>query len=148
MGEAEAGLVEAEYWRVLECCVKQGSGGGLIRDELGNWVVGFTRKLGRMNSFTAEVWALRDGLLLCHQMNIPAIIVELDAKALVDAISNPRYSNTVISPIFYDCKCLLSQIPQVRIKHIFREANKCANRLANFAHSQDLGIFFLKNNKY
>lgn len=114
------------------------SGGGLIRDELGNWVVGFTRKLGRMNSLTAEVWALRDGLLLCHQMNIPAIIVELDAKVLVDAISNPRYSNTVISPIFYDCKCLLSQIPQVRIKHIFREANKCANRLANFAHSQDL----------
>ena len=35
-------------------------GGGLIRDSWGNWVTGFTRKLGSANSFTAEVWTLRD----------------------------------------------------------------------------------------
>lgn len=29
-------------------------GRGLIRDGLGNWVVGFTRKMGSVNSFTAE----------------------------------------------------------------------------------------------
>ena len=113
-------------------------GGGLIRDSLGNWVVGFTRKLGSVNSFSVEIWALRDGLMLCHQMNLPAIIIELDAKALVDALNNPRYSNSVISPIFDDCKFLLSQIPQVRIKHIFREANKCADYLASYGHSQAL----------
>ena len=112
--------------------------GGLIRDNLGNWVVGFTRKSGNVNSFSAEIWALRDGLMLCQQMKIPTIIIELDAKALVDALNSPNYSNSVIFPLFDDCKCLISQIPQVRISHIFREANKCADRFANSGHAQDL----------
>ena len=38
-----------------------------------------------------ELWALRDGLLLCQQLNSPKIIVEMDAKSLVDAINNPNY---------------------------------------------------------
>ena len=65
------------------------TGGGLIRDARGNWVIGFTRKLGRINSFIAEAWALRDGLLLCCQLKLFAVVVELDAKALVDALSKP-----------------------------------------------------------
>ena len=113
-------------------------GGGLIRDSRGNWVTGFTRKLGNANSFTAEVWALRDGLMLCVQKKIPAVIVEMDAKALVDALNNPSYRNSVISPIFDDCKHLILQIPQVCIKHVYREANKCADWLANSGHSQSL----------
>lgn len=28
-------------------------------------------------------------------------------------------------------KLLINQIPQVRVKHTYREANKCADRLAN-----------------
>ena len=79
--------------------------------------------------------------MLIHQMKLPAIIIELDAKALVDALKNPRYGNSVISPLFDDCKVLISQIPQVCINHVFREANKCANRLANFGHSQASKFF-------
>lgn len=68
-------------------------GGGLIRDDRGNWVVGFSRKIGKVNSFLAEIWALRDGLILCNQLNLNAVMVELDAKALVDALNNPFYVN-------------------------------------------------------
>ena len=103
------------------------AGGGLIRDDLGSWVVGLARKLGNVNSFTAEIWALRDGLMVCQQMNLPAIIIELDAKALVDALKNPNCSNSMISPLFDDCKHLISQFPHVCINHIFREANKCGS---------------------
>ena len=56
----------------------------------------------------------------------------------MDALNSPNYNNSVISPLFDDCKYLISQIPQVRINHIFREANKCADRLANSGHAQDL----------
>lgn len=65
--------------------------GGVIIDDRGNWVVGFSRKIGKTNSFVAEIWALRDGLFLCNQMNLSALIIELDAKALVDALNNPSY---------------------------------------------------------
>ena len=60
-------------------------GGGLIRDDRGDWIVGY-RKISKTNSFLAETWALRDGLLLCIQLNLNAVMVELDAKALVDAL--------------------------------------------------------------
>ena len=50
--------------------------------------------------------------------------------------AHPSYSNSVISPLFDDCKLLASQIPHLRLKHIYREVNKCANRLANLGLSQ------------
>ena len=40
--------------------------------------------------------------MLIHQMKLPAIIIELAAKALVDALKNPRYGNSIISPLFDD----------------------------------------------
>ena len=63
-------------------------GGGLIRDEQGQWVAGFTRKIGKTNSFMVKAWALRDGLVLCNQMKVSKVIVESDAKAVVDALNN------------------------------------------------------------
>ena len=69
----------------------------MIRDEVGNWVIGFSRRIGRVDSFIAEIWALRDGLQLCHQMNVRAVMIELDAKALVDVFNNSSYCNSVIS---------------------------------------------------
>ena len=56
-------------------------GGGVVRDDQGNWVIGFARKIGLVNSFLAELWSLRDGLFLCVQAQIQALIVEMDAKA-------------------------------------------------------------------
>ena len=111
------------------------AGGGLIRDEFGNWVIGFSRKIGRTDSFVVELWALRYGLQLCCQLNACAILIELDAKSLVDALNNSSYCNPVISPPLDDCKLLIDQTPQVCIKHTYQEANKCADRLAN------LGLF-------
>ena len=113
-------------------------GGGLIRDEQGNWLAGYTRKVGRANSFVAEAWALRDGLMLCNQLNLSSVIVEFDAKSLVDALNNPDFNNSVISPLFEDRKQLASQFPRFVIKHIYREANSCADWLANVGRLQRL----------
>ena len=71
-------------------------GGGLIRDGNGDWVIGFARKIGTTTSFMVELWALRDGLLLCLQIQAQVVLVELDAKAVVDAFNLQSYSNTGI----------------------------------------------------
>ena len=118
------------------------AGGGLIRDEFGNWVIGFSRKIGRTDSFVVELWALRYGLQLCCQLNACAILIELDAKSLVDALNNSSYCNPVISPPLDDCMLLIDQTPQVRIKHTYREANKCADRLANLGLFQSVNFLF------
>ena len=44
-------------------------------------------------------------------MNLQSVIVELDARALVDALNNPAYANTILSPLFDDCKQLVTRIP-------------------------------------
>lgn len=83
-------------------------GGSLITDKQGQWVAGFTRKIGRANIFIAEAWAIRDGLVLCKQMNLTKVIVELDAKVLVDALNNRGSHSTMISPLIEDCRFLAS----------------------------------------
>ena len=64
-------------------------GGGLIRDENGDWVTSFVRRIGSTNSFLVELWALHDGLHLCLQANAHSVIIEVDAKAIVDAFNSP-----------------------------------------------------------
>ena len=105
-------------------------GGGLIRDEMGSCVVGFSRNIGVTSSFEAELWALRDGLSICVDKNYSAIEVELDAKAIIDIFLNPNQSSSFISPLLDDYRQLASLIPRIQFKHCFREANRCADHLA------------------
>ena len=68
--------------------------------------------------------------MLCIERNFSKVEVELDDKAIVDMLTNLQYDNMSISSILEDCKFLVSQIPQTRIKHCYRKANRCADRLA------------------
>ena len=105
-------------------------GGGLIRDSSGHWVKGFARSIGFATSVTAEFWALRDGLKLALSEGIQNLIVELDARVVVDLISSNVDSIKPYSPLLCDCRCLLRRFPRVQVKHIYREGNCCADALA------------------
>ena len=70
-----------------------------------------------------------------------SIIVELDASIVVDALNNPVYANTILSPLFDDCKQLVAHIPQCHIRHIFREANMCADKLSRLGLLQSVNFF-------
>ena len=59
-------------------------GGGLIRNEIGEWVRGYARAIGCATSVAAKLWALRDGIGLCISLKIPALVIELDAKLVID----------------------------------------------------------------
>lgn len=58
-------------------------GGGVLRNEHGNWVIGFSRKIGIITSYLAELWALQDGLNICLSKNLLDVEVELDARLLL-----------------------------------------------------------------
>ncbi|KAL0016817.1 hypothetical protein SO802_003886 [Lithocarpus litseifolius] len=117
-------------------------GGGLLREVNGNWVGGFARRIGTANGYTAKLWALRDGLLLCRQMNVQAVVFELDVRAIVDVFNHQARANTVVSSIMDDCKYLVTQIPQMSIRHIYREANRSADWLANLGLMLDSDFEF------
>ena len=104
--------------------------GGIVRDDGGHWVAGFTRRIRVTSSFEAELWGLKDGLMLCSNLNISSLMVEIDAKAIVDALGNTEYVNNIISLILDDCKLLVTQFNWIQFKHCYREANQCADSLA------------------
>ena len=97
-------------------------GGGILRDETGAWLLGFSRIIGITSSFMAELWAVRDGLSLCILRNSQVVEIEMD---------------TIISSIVDDCKLLITRIPQVQFKHCYREANRCVDGLARVGGQQD-----------
>ena len=62
---------------------------------------------GIITSFLAELWTLRDGLLVCQDILLTAIKIELDAKAIVNLLANPNHSNSVISSLVANCRFLV-----------------------------------------
>ena len=111
-------------------------GGSILRDDQGNWVAGFSKNIGFSTSFIAELWALRDGLTLCNNLNLNAVDIQIDAKAIVVLLSNSSYSNSFAMSIVDDCMQLISQISQVQIGHCYHEANSCVDFLARIGSSQ------------
>lgn len=55
--------------------------------------------------------------------------IELDAKIIADLIDSKNYPNALYSFLLANCKSLLDRIPHTRVKHVYREANKCADAL-------------------
>ena len=84
--------------------------GRVLRDEHGRWIKGFARKIGITSSFVAELWGLRDGLLICCSCNFNYVEIELDAKAIIDSLANSNYVNNIVSPILDDCRQLISNL--------------------------------------
>ena len=79
-----------------------------------------------------ELWA-RDGLKLAVQLGIGCLEVELDAKAIVEMLNNADNANSAnmkFSPLLFDCRFLIARFTQVRVAHVYREVNRCANFLA------------------
>ena len=126
-------------------CMERAGCGGTIKDEHGSWVAGFTRHIGLTNSFVAELWELRDGLILCCNMNISCLIVEIDAKMVVDVLKNSNHINFIISPILEDCRLLASRFHQIQFSHCFREANRCADMLAKIGAEQEAEFILLSS---
>ena len=87
----------------------------------------------------AELLALRDELILCVNLNLLAIEIEVDARVILRWVTEEFNSNLHHTSLIMDCKTLISWIPQVKMKHYFREANKCADLLARKGSSSNQG---------
>ena len=76
--------------------------------------------------------------MLCNQLNVQVVNIELDAKSIVDAINVQGKSDSVVSSILEDCRHLIAMIPQTTVTHVFREANRSADWLANLGLNLDV----------
>ena len=106
--------------------------GGILRDINGNWIRRFSHKLGIANSLVAELWGLRDGLLLVRDLHICKLIIEIDAKSVVDLLKLVNDGITDSHPysaLINDCKSLIQSFEEATLQHAHCESNFCADLL-------------------
>ena len=62
---------------------------------------------------------------------------------IVGLLNSKKNPNSADAPMLFDCTYLLDKFPQVRVLHVFREANKCADWLGKWGCSmqEDFAVF-------
>ena len=77
-------------------------GGGLLRNTNGEWMKDFARATRITTNATTELWALCDGIRLCIALKISAVIIELDAKVVVDLLQKETRNQNGLDAILGD----------------------------------------------
>lgn len=68
--------------------------------------------------------------MLCCNLNIDSLVVELDAQAVAEVFKSTAYENNIISPLLDDYRNLAARFQRIQFIHCYRQANQCADLLA------------------
>jgi len=109
--------------------------GVVIEDDHGNRLRTFHRFIGRRTNNEAEYQALIDGLKAVAEWNPDRLEIYLDSKLVVEQVNGTyRVKKPELQPLYTEVKHLLGRFADTPdIKHVERENNKGADKLANMA---------------
>ncbi|XVF30109.1 hypothetical protein REPUB_Repub16aG0028500 [Reevesia pubescens] len=102
----------------VEC--KSAFVGGLVRNCKREWVSGFVINIGRTYSFFAELWGVREGLLLAKDLNLTKLIVEMDVATTVELLKKEVDLSHPCATLVQDCISLLQEGWVKEVRHISR----------------------------
>ncbi|KAH1047396.1 hypothetical protein J1N35_038180 [Gossypium stocksii] len=108
--------------------------GGVARDQDGNWIVGFSRFLGICSPFEAEIWSILDGILILLSKGYRRTFITTDNLEVVQTLTNMDLEDSGITVLRRTQRILQSE-GEWRIKHISRDQNSVADRLAKLSLS-------------
>ncbi|KAJ0047890.1 hypothetical protein Pint_16241 [Pistacia integerrima] len=120
--------------------------GGIVRNEFGKWLLGYTETLGNCSSLTAELNALYQGLKLVWEKGFRKILVESASLEVVKCLEQAPASLDPNRDLIESCRDLLKRNWECKVKQSHREANLCANWLAAHAECQPLGTLTIFKN--
>ncbi len=95
--------------------------------------LGFLSAIGITTSVQIELMILKNGLLLAINLEI-----EMDYLVAVNLVNSNSNTNAFLSSIVSDCRCLLKRFEQLTLKHIYRDANGCADILVKTGCDQQV----------
>ncbi|KAL4390584.1 hypothetical protein HN873_007945 [Arachis hypogaea] len=118
----------------------RGASGGIIRDSRGRFLAGFSMNIGKCTITIAELWGFFVGMKLAVEMSIPYLMVESDSSCAVHLLQSAVVENHVGASLVRSIKELMTRPHRVVIRHVFREANQCADVLAKHGQVIEKGI--------
>lgn len=105
--------------------------GGLFRGTDGHWLCGFSRHLGSCTAFVAELWGVLTGLELAWERGFRRVELHVDSTAVVHTLTVSTEGSMMGRILVQRIRRLLQQDWEISIAHSYREANACADCLAN-----------------
>lgn len=88
----------------------------------------------------AELWGVYYGLYIAWERGVPRLEVEVDSEIVVSFLKTGICDTHPLSFLVRLCHGFLSKDWIVRIVHVYREANRLADGLANHAFTLPLGF--------
>ncbi|PRQ57087.1 putative ribonuclease H-like domain, reverse transcriptase zinc-binding domain-containing protein [Rosa chinensis] len=119
-------------------CLEDGRGGigVVVRDDSGKGIAALARPFVHAHSILhMEAEACRAGLLLGIYQGWADVDIESDSAILIAALKSEEKNFSEVSRVLDDCKEYFNAFQSIRVRHIYREANGVANRLAHLASS-------------
>ncbi|KAF7842623.1 putative ribonuclease H protein At1g65750 family [Senna tora] len=113
--------------------------GGILRNDEGAWVGGFSEYIGVRSNMFAELLAIKKGLMLSLDLGLRRLEVESDCLECIKLIKQDVGATHQLGIILQDIRELMKPFESISINHIFREANQCADGLARIG-SKNAGM--------
>jgi len=115
--------------------------GGALRDNQGQWLVGFTEYVGYCSAVKAELRGVLRGLKIAREMRIRKLWLRVDSKTVVTWLTNKSQGLPEYYSLIQQCHHLLSWADwEIHITHCYREANQVADILANIGTEGSLEV--------
>ena len=111
------------------------SAGGVLCNGEGEWCGGFAHKIGRCSAPLAELWGVYYGLVIAWEKGISRLELEVDSKMVVEFLTIGIGDSHPLSFLVRLCHGFLTRDWLVRIVHVYRDANRLADGLANLVFS-------------
>ncbi|CAN1140362.1 Putative ribonuclease H protein At1g65750 [Linum perenne] len=119
---------------------KVAASGGVLGDDGGNFVGGFTTNLGSCSIMRAELRATYEGMRLTLDKGVSKLRIQTDSKVAISLLSDPSRQNNQHEGLILQFHRLCQLNWEVEIEHIYCEANFSANYLANLGHFVPFGV--------
>ncbi|GAU50441.1 hypothetical protein TSUD_409510 [Trifolium subterraneum] len=105
--------------------------GGLIRDDKGNWIRGFSGHVEFTDSLHVELLAILQGLLVAWEIeNIKYVSVRSDCRIALSLITGSTPQPHQYSQIIDQIKELISRDWLISFVYTQKESNQCADHMA------------------
>ncbi|CAN1849453.1 Putative ribonuclease H protein At1g65750, partial [Linum perenne] len=116
--------------------------GGLLRDDGGRFIQAYSANVGDCSITRAELKAIIEGMKAAWNLGIKKIWIQTDSRTAIAILSEESMPTHQHASLFIEFKDLHSRQWEVKLSHVFREANHTADYLANLGHKLMYGIQF------
>ena len=119
--------------------------GGVLRDEFGEVRGFFSKSVGVVWAFEAEVIAIRTALFFCKHHKVNNILVESDSSLAVGWVNCRSNRPSKLINTLNEIDWMRKEMNVVSISHVLRERNKEADVLAKDGCNRDSDLWVFHN---